>query len=115
MFMHREHELVVENNIMGIQFKIIKSRCLEDLGETARLDLQMEFSEIHVLFKLLLIWKLAALSLNICHVACSIFLTIFPMISATQRGWHFLSGDTESRYSYLCLCSNTSEYPQLQI
>ncbi|CAK9313018.1 unnamed protein product [Citrullus colocynthis] len=49
MFMHREHELVVENNIMGIQFKIIKSRCLEDLGETARLDLQMEFSEIHLL------------------------------------------------------------------
>lgn len=53
MFVHREHELAVENNIMGIQFKIIKSRCSEDLGETARLDLQMEFSEIHVLFKLL--------------------------------------------------------------
>lgn len=51
MFMHREHEITVENNIMGIQFRIIKSRCLEDLGETARLDLQMEFSEIHVLFK----------------------------------------------------------------
>lgn len=57
--MHREHELVVENNIMGIQFKIIKSRCSEDLGESARFDLQMEFSEIHVLFKLLVFWKLA--------------------------------------------------------
>lgn len=61
--MHREHELVVENNIMGIQFKIIKTRCAEDSGETARLDLQMEFSEIHVMFKLLLFWKFAALNL----------------------------------------------------
>ncbi|KAG6585348.1 Protein SABRE, partial [Cucurbita argyrosperma subsp. sororia] len=49
MFVHREHELVVENNIVGFQFKIIKSPCLEDSGETARLDLQMEFSEIHLL------------------------------------------------------------------
>lgn len=70
MFMHREHEIAVENNIMGIQFRIMKSRCLEDLGETARLHLQMEFSEIHVLFKLFLFWKLAALSLNVCHVVC---------------------------------------------
>ena len=65
MFVHREHELVVENNIVGFQFKIIKSPCLEDSGETARLDLQMEFSEIHVLFKLLLFWKLAVINFYI--------------------------------------------------
>ena len=70
MLVHREHELVVENNIMGIQFKIIKSRCLEDLGETARLDLQMEFSEIHVLFKLLSFQKLAALRFK--YLSCSL-------------------------------------------
>ncbi|CAK7347282.1 unnamed protein product [Dovyalis caffra] len=48
-FVHREHDLVVENNIMGIQLKSIKSRSAEDVGETTRLDIQMDFSEIHLL------------------------------------------------------------------
>jgi hypothetical protein len=47
-FLHHEHELDVENNIMGIQLKIIKSRSSEDAGESTRLDVQMDFSEIHV-------------------------------------------------------------------
>lgn len=46
--MHREHGLSVENNIMGIQLKSTKSRSTEDLGESTRLDFQLEFSEIHV-------------------------------------------------------------------
>lgn len=46
--MHREHDLIVENNIMGIQLKSIKSRSNEDVGESTRLDVQMDFSEIHV-------------------------------------------------------------------
>ncbi|KAL2505954.1 RNA pol II promoter Fmp27 protein domain [Abeliophyllum distichum] len=41
--------LVIENNIMGIQLKSIKSRSVEDVGESTRLDIQMEFSQIHLL------------------------------------------------------------------
>ncbi|KAK9271467.1 hypothetical protein L1049_027058 [Liquidambar formosana] len=48
-FLHREHDLVVENNIMGIQLKSIKSRSSEDVGDSTRLDVQMDFSEIHLL------------------------------------------------------------------
>ncbi|GAV66856.1 Fmp27_GFWDK domain-containing protein/Apt1 domain-containing protein [Cephalotus follicularis] len=48
-FMHREHGIAVENNIMGIQLKSMKSRCTEDVGESTRLDVQMDFSEIHLL------------------------------------------------------------------
>ncbi|KAL2655846.1 hypothetical protein AAZV13_04G088000 [Glycine max] len=48
-FVHREHGLYIENNIMGIQLKSTKSRSTEDLGESTRLDFQLEFSEIHLL------------------------------------------------------------------
>lgn len=39
---------MAENNIMGIQLKTIKSRSIEDVGESTRLDIQLDFSEIHV-------------------------------------------------------------------
>ncbi|KAI3460068.1 hypothetical protein Pfo_016731 [Paulownia fortunei] len=48
-FVHRGHGLVVENDIMGIQLKCMKSRSVEDVGESVRLDVQMEFSEIYLL------------------------------------------------------------------
>ncbi|WVZ20165.1 hypothetical protein V8G54_007487 [Vigna mungo] len=48
-FVHREHNLFIENNIMGIQLKSTKLRSTEDLGESTRLDFQLEFSEIHLL------------------------------------------------------------------
>ncbi|XP_014500853.1 protein SABRE isoform X2 [Vigna radiata var. radiata] len=48
-FVHREHNLIIENNIMGIQLKSTKLRSTEDLGESTRLDFQLEFSEIHLL------------------------------------------------------------------
>ncbi|KAI3491193.1 hypothetical protein L1887_44439 [Cichorium endivia] len=48
-FVHKEHYIVMENNIMGIQLKGVKSRCVEDIGESTRLDLQLDFSEIHLL------------------------------------------------------------------
>ncbi|XP_042988908.1 protein SABRE isoform X2 [Carya illinoinensis] len=48
-FVHHEHDIDVENNIMGIQLKIIKSRFSEDVGDSTRLDVQMDFSEIHLL------------------------------------------------------------------
>ncbi|XP_059634339.1 protein SABRE isoform X2 [Cornus florida] len=48
-FVHRGHDLAVENNIMGIELKSIKSRSIEDVGESTRLEVQMDFSEIHLL------------------------------------------------------------------
>ncbi|KAA8538196.1 hypothetical protein F0562_027804 [Nyssa sinensis] len=48
-FVHRGHGLSVENNIMGIQLKSIKSQSNEDVAESTRLDVQMDFSEIHLL------------------------------------------------------------------
>lgn len=39
---------MVENNIRGIQLKCMKSQSVEDVGESVRLDVQMEFSEIYV-------------------------------------------------------------------
>ncbi|KAK7385404.1 hypothetical protein VNO78_31121 [Psophocarpus tetragonolobus] len=48
-FAHREHGLSIENNMMGIQFKSIKSRPTKNIGESTRLHLQLEFSEIHLL------------------------------------------------------------------
>lgn len=48
-FLHREHDISVENNIMGIQLKVIKSCSSEDVGDSTRLDVQMDFSEIHLL------------------------------------------------------------------
>jgi hypothetical protein len=47
-FVHQEHDLVVENNIMGIQLRSIKSRSAEDVGESTLIEVQMDFSEIHV-------------------------------------------------------------------
>ncbi|XP_061371719.1 protein SABRE isoform X2 [Gastrolobium bilobum] len=48
-FVHRESGLSIENNIMGIQLKSTKSRSTEDVGESTRVDFQLEFSEIHLL------------------------------------------------------------------
>ncbi|XP_058221220.1 protein SABRE-like isoform X1 [Rhododendron vialii] len=48
-FVHRRHDLVVENNIMGIQVEIIKERSMEEVGESTRLDIRMDFNEIHLL------------------------------------------------------------------
>ncbi|KAG7657824.1 FMP27 C-terminal [Arabidopsis suecica] len=45
---NREHDLLAENNITGIQLRIVKSKSFEDTGESTRLDVQMELSEIHV-------------------------------------------------------------------
>ncbi|KAL3504883.1 hypothetical protein ACH5RR_034724 [Cinchona calisaya] len=47
-FMHRGQGLVIENNILGIQLKSRKSRTVEDLNESTRLDVQLEFCEIHL-------------------------------------------------------------------
>ncbi|XP_057442427.1 protein SABRE-like isoform X3 [Lotus japonicus] len=48
-FVHCEYGLSVENNIMGIQLKSIKSRSFKDIGESTRLHIQLEFNEIHLL------------------------------------------------------------------
>lgn len=65
-FLHKGLDLVVENNIMGIQVKSTKSQSVEDVGESTRLDIQMEFSEIHLVreasISVLEILKLAVVS-----------------------------------------------------
>ncbi|CAH9105183.1 unnamed protein product [Cuscuta epithymum] len=48
-FVHHGEGLLADSNIMGIQLKGSKSRSIEDVGESTRLDVQMEFSEIHLL------------------------------------------------------------------
>ncbi|GAB4839472.1 hypothetical protein Ancab_028995 [Ancistrocladus abbreviatus] len=48
-FVHQGHDLLVENHIMGIQLRSIKSQSNEDVGESTRLDVQFEMSEIHLL------------------------------------------------------------------
>ncbi|KAJ0254517.1 Protein SABRE [Hirschfeldia incana] len=45
---NREHDLVAENNITGIQLRSVKSKSFEDTGESTRLDVQLELSEIHL-------------------------------------------------------------------
>ncbi|XP_031494507.1 protein SABRE isoform X2 [Nymphaea colorata] len=49
-FTHRTQSLTLENNIMGIQLRSSKSQIVEDVDEsTTHLDVQMDFSEIHLL------------------------------------------------------------------
>ncbi|XP_043712424.1 protein SABRE isoform X1 [Telopea speciosissima] len=48
-FVHRGQDLFVENNVMGIHLRSSKSVSNEDMGESTRLDVQMDFSEIHLL------------------------------------------------------------------
>ncbi|KAD4586171.1 hypothetical protein E3N88_23772 [Mikania micrantha] len=48
-FVHKERHVVMENSITAVQFKSIKSQSVEDVGESTRLDLQLNFSEIHIL------------------------------------------------------------------
>ncbi|KAL5714351.1 hypothetical protein ACHQM5_016327 [Ranunculus cassubicifolius] len=63
---HREQGLNVENNVMGISFRSSKSQSNEDLGESTRFDVQLDFSEIHLLREgsssILEILKLAVVS-----------------------------------------------------
>lgn len=50
-FMHLGQGLYVQNNVMGIHLRCSKCVGYEDSGETAsHFDVQMDFSEIHVLF-----------------------------------------------------------------
>ncbi|XP_020240761.1 protein SABRE-like isoform X2 [Asparagus officinalis] len=49
-FMHLGQDLSVQNNVMGIHLRYCKSTSDGDSGETAtRFDVQMDFSEIHLL------------------------------------------------------------------
>lgn len=48
-FGHQAHNLLLENHIEGIQLKSVKTRSSEDVGESTRLDFQLDFSEIHLL------------------------------------------------------------------
>ena len=45
--MHKQHNLFVKNSIRGFKFKSIKSPSSEDV-ESTRLDIEVDFSEMHV-------------------------------------------------------------------
>lgn len=45
---HKEYAVVLDNSITGIQLKSIKSQSSDDTGDNTRIDVQMDFSEIHV-------------------------------------------------------------------
>ncbi|PIA56244.1 hypothetical protein AQUCO_00700527v1 [Aquilegia coerulea] len=66
MILHREQGLTVENNVMGINLRSGKSQSNEDMGESTRIDVQLDFSEIHLLREgsssILEILKLAVVS-----------------------------------------------------
>lgn len=70
--------------------KCMKSRSVEDVGESVRLDVQMEFSEIYVSaysFKFECNWKY---NLSI------IFSNVIYYVVAAQRNWHLHCGNTET-------------------
>ncbi|KAL1308758.1 hypothetical protein HN51_050763 [Arachis hypogaea] len=48
-FTHREHGILVENSITSIQLNINKFRSIEDVGEITQVDVQLVFTEIHLL------------------------------------------------------------------
>ncbi|XP_047320032.1 protein SABRE-like [Impatiens glandulifera] len=45
---HKGHNLVIDNNIMGMQLKSVKSKSIQDGGESTHFDIQLDFSEIHL-------------------------------------------------------------------
>ncbi|KAL8166129.1 hypothetical protein V2J09_007628 [Rumex salicifolius] len=47
-FVHHEQDLFAENEIMGVQLKSWKSQTTEDGGESVKLDVQLDLSEIHL-------------------------------------------------------------------
>ncbi|KAK4742107.1 hypothetical protein SAY87_000108 [Trapa incisa] len=48
-FVYQEHNVSLDNKIVGIQLRCTKSRSSEDAVESTHLDVQMNFSEIHIL------------------------------------------------------------------
>lgn len=47
-FEHGGCNVIAKNNVSGIQLKSTKSRSIEDVGESSRLDVQLDVGEIHV-------------------------------------------------------------------
>lgn len=62
---------------MGIQLRILKSRSSEDVGESTRLDVQMDFSEIHVWISIF--FKLFWYCNFYNHVTASLVDDVFPL------------------------------------
>lgn len=70
--------------------KCMKSRSVEDVGESVRLDVQMEFSEIYVsayTFKY---------ERNLKNNISTIFSNVIYYVVASQRNWHLCRGNTET-------------------
>ncbi|CAH8392543.1 unnamed protein product [Eruca vesicaria subsp. sativa] len=73
---NREHDLVAENNITGIQLRSVKSKSVEDTGESTRLDVQMELSEIHLFREV----ESSALEIMKVDVVSFIYIPIQPVL-----------------------------------
>ncbi|CAN6971528.1 unnamed protein product [Brassica rapa subsp. trilocularis] len=73
---NREHDLVTENNITGIQLTSVKSKSFEDTGESTRLDVQMELSEIHLFREA----KSSVLEIMKVDVVSFIYIPIQPVL-----------------------------------
>ena len=93
---------------MGIQLSNTKSRSTEDAGESTPLNLQVEFSEIHV-------WRVTidlggSLAIQFPFVTLLYFLltSFFCLVDITtsQRSQFFCPGDIEGRFGLFCV--NTS-------
>ncbi|KAL0392207.1 UNVERIFIED_CONTAM: protein SABRE [Sesamum radiatum] len=117
---HRGYGLMLENNIMGVQLKLMKSRSVEDVGESAKLDIQLEFSEIHLLrevgISIVEILKLDVVSsvyipLQLAHCGRGFILRMLPQVStkveskgdkpSIRLGSTLLSDDGTSPCTYL--------------
>lgn len=57
---------MAENSIMAIQLKSTKSRSVEDVGESTRLDIELDFSEIYVCMKCIKCWYHILRIIHIC-------------------------------------------------
>lgn len=71
-FEHGGFNIMAKNNISGIQLKSTKSGSIEDVGESTRLDVQFDFSEIHVCVN----WRYIAYALYdfIIFIVCFFFI-----------------------------------------
>lgn len=76
---------------MGIQLKCMKSRSVEDVGESVRLDVQMEFSEIHVS-----VYKFRRKHFDKKVSLSPLSTNVIYHVVAAQRIWHLYCGDSEA-------------------
>lgn len=99
-FVHREHNLSLENNIMGIQLRCSKSHWSEDVVESTRLDIHMDFSEIHV-------WQQ--------NIILSLWITCFPTFLPSCLIFQLLRESSTSILEILKVDVDSSVYLSVEV